>query len=218
MGPSAFNISDQESETANIRRGRPPAAPDGILQAADRLFAETEAPFTVTMDMIAAAAGVGKGTLFRAFGSRDGLLDTLWAAKLGPVRAATEGQAPPLGTAAPAKDRLPAFLDALLSFKLANRHLIRAREIAPQLLQSSHYKWMHGLLSGLFEEAAPGTPAEHARYLAHALLAALHLDLIEELLADGLSLDAIRERQAAHARAVVDDAVREAADPLRHDP
>ena len=45
------------------------------------------------MDAIAAAAGVGKATLFRAFGSRDGLLDALWAMKLSCLRkAVAEGR------------------------------------------------------------------------------------------------------------------------------
>jgi len=32
------------------------------------------------------AAGVGKGTLFRAFGRRGGLLDALWATKIAVLR------------------------------------------------------------------------------------------------------------------------------------
>jgi AcrR family transcriptional regulator len=160
------------------------------------------------MDTIAAAAGIGKGTLFRAFGSRDGLLDALWAAKLSALREAVEKGEPPLGPGAPSAERAVAFLDALLTFKLENRHLIRAREIAPRLLQSEHYKWMHGLLENLIEDAARGVTADETVYAAHALLAALHIDLIEELLANGVSLQAIRCSQATHARAVIDDARR----------
>ena len=47
--------------------------------AADALFADTDAPHTVSVDDIAAAVGIGKETLFRAFGSRDNLLDNLFA-------------------------------------------------------------------------------------------------------------------------------------------
>ena len=162
------------------------------------------------MDAIAAAAGVGKGTLFRAFGSRDGLLDTLWAAKLAALREAVTGGEPPLGPGAVPRERAVAFLDGLLSFKLENRHLIRAREIAPRLLQSDHYRWMHGLLKRLIEDAAPPAAAAEAGYAAHVLLAALHIDLIEELLAGGMSLQAIRNAQTAHVKAVIDEAARSA--------
>jgi AcrR family transcriptional regulator len=206
MSPPPFNISDRESETENVRRGRPPVPPALVLAAADALFADADSPRTVTMDAIAAAAGVGKGTLFRAFGSRDGLLDALWAAKLSALREAVEGGEPPFGPGAPSRERVVAFLDAILTFKLENRHLIRAREVAPRLLQSEHYKWMHSLVQRLIEDAALGATADEAGYAAHVLLAALHIDLIEELLANGLSLQAIRRAQAAHARAVIDDA------------
>ena len=101
-----------------------------------------------------------------------------------------------------------AFLDALLSFKLENRHLMRAREIAPRLRLSEHYQWMHGFLRALMGEAAPGASAEETGYAAHALLAALHVDLVEEMLASGYSLAAIRDAQAAHVRALIDGAAR----------
>ena len=208
MGPTSSNISDRKSKTENIRRGRPPIDPALVLAAADALFADADAPNAVTMDAVAAAAGVGKGTLFRAFGSRDGLLDALWVAKLADLREAVARGAPPLGPGAPSRERAVAFLDALLTFKLENRHLFRAREAASRILQSENYKWMHGLLQGLIEEAAVGATAAETGYAAHALLAALHIDLIEELLAGGLSLPAIRRAQAAHARAVIDDARR----------
>ena len=47
-----------------------------LLDAARRLIAERGAD-AVSMDDIAAAAGVGKGTLFRRFGSRAGLMMVL---------------------------------------------------------------------------------------------------------------------------------------------
>jgi len=179
-----------------------------VLTAADALFADADSPRTITMDAIAAAAGVGKGTLFRAFGSRDGLLDALWTVKLAALRETVEGGEPPLGPGAPSRERVVALLDALLTFKLENRHLIRAREAGAQLLQSEHHKWIHGLLQNLIEDAALGATVDDAGYAAHVLLAALHIDLVEELLATGLSPQAIRRAQAAHARAVIDDARR----------
>ncbi|WP_082991632.1 TetR/AcrR family transcriptional regulator [Paraburkholderia tropica] len=177
-----------------------------MLAAADALFASSDIPGNVTMDAIAAAAGVGKGTLFRAFGSRDGLLDTLWTSKISALREGVESGAPPFEAEAAPQERLAVFLDAILTFKLENRHLIRARELGTGLLQSSHYRWMHGEVQALINEATGRSMADEAVYAAHALLAALHIDLVEEMLANGLSVLAIRHAQAAHTRAVVNHA------------
>ncbi len=161
------------------------------------------------MDAIAAAAGVGKGTLFRAFGDRDGLLDALAAAKFQPLRTAVESGSQPLGPDTPASDRVVAFLNAVLTFKLENRNLMRAREAAATgNLRSERYRWMHTLLQGLVREATPTRTASEAGYTAHALLAALHIDLIDELLDTGHSSEDVRRSQAAHARAVLGAAPR----------
>jgi len=58
-------------------------------------------------------------------------------------------------------------------------------------------------------DIAERTEANNLRELAHkggdgVLLAALHIGLVEELLANGLSLAAVRQAQAAHAKAVMD--------------
>jgi len=49
-----------------------------VLAAAEELFAAAAAPARLSMDDVATAAGVGKGTLFRAFGSRVALIQALW--------------------------------------------------------------------------------------------------------------------------------------------
>ena len=54
----------------------PSATADKVLAAAERLFAE-RGPCSVSMDAVAAAAGVGKGTLFRRFGDRAGLVQAV---------------------------------------------------------------------------------------------------------------------------------------------
>lgn len=203
------NLSDRESETPAARLGRPPVPPARILAATDALLANTEAPRAVTMDDIAAAAGVGKGTLFRAFGSREGLLDALWTTKLTALREAVEEGQPPLGPGGPSQDRIVAFLDALLTFKLNNRHLIGLRERQPTgIRQSKNYKWTHSLLQTLIEDAAPTTIANDAAYAAHALLAALDVSLIEDLIAAGRTPDDIRRAQSAYAQAVINEARR----------
>jgi AcrR family transcriptional regulator len=179
-----------------------------VLAAADALFAGAGEPQSVSMDDIAAAAGVGKGTLFRAFGSRDGLLDALFTARTAALREAFEDGPAPLGPAAPPRKRLLALLDALLAFKLDNRQLIAARETARSglpragLPRTMEYRWTHGRLRDLIVQAA-GTPAAEAGFAAHALLNVLRSDVIDELLATGETPESIGSAQAALARRII---------------
>jgi AcrR family transcriptional regulator len=64
---------------------------------------------------VAAEAGVGKGTIFQAFGNQRGLLDALRARKLATLREAVEQDPAPLGPGALPRERAVAFLDALLT-------------------------------------------------------------------------------------------------------
>ncbi|WP_249193796.1 TetR/AcrR family transcriptional regulator [Gluconobacter wancherniae] len=199
MSPDSHYISDHKSENQVVRRGRPPTATIRMLEAADTLFAQADGPERVTMDAIAAACSVGKGTLFRAFGSRAGLLDALWRTKIDALRESVESGAPPFRQNTLPQERLAAFLDLILTFKLDNRHLIRALELGPGILQSPHYRWMLGVTERFIEEGIGSLPEGAALYAAHTLLAALHIDLIEDMLSNGLSLDTIREAQARRA-------------------
>lgn len=184
-------------------RGRPPVALEGMLAAADMLFAQSKLPGSVTMDAIAAAASVGKGTLFRAFGNRDGLLDALWATKIAILKERVTTGVPPFDESATPLDRLIAFLDSILMFKIANRHLIHAREATGGLLQSPHYRWMHAETKNFIMEASNQVDEDYAIYSAHALLSALHIDLIDQMLAQGLSVETIRRLQAARGKGVI---------------
>jgi AcrR family transcriptional regulator len=51
-----------------------------LLEAANEVFAESG--FEVTMDEIAARAGVGVGTAYRHFGNKEGILGALFAARI----------------------------------------------------------------------------------------------------------------------------------------
>lgn len=68
---TALEPADPPHERGDAARNRAQ-----FLDAARRLIA-ARGPDTVTMDEIATAAGVGKGTLFRRFGSRSGLMIVL---------------------------------------------------------------------------------------------------------------------------------------------
>ncbi|GGR70427.1 TetR family transcriptional regulator [Streptomyces humidus] len=153
---------------------------EAVLAAADALFARRESPEDVTMAEVAAAAGVGKGTLFRAFGDRAGLLRALYEARLEPVRQAVETGPPPLGPATPPRDRVPALLDAVLCFKLDNRRLALALEEGGSRspYRAEHYERWHSLLRAVLEQI-PGL--SDSDFIAHALLAATRADLVEHL-------------------------------------
>ncbi|MGI5117916.1 TetR/AcrR family transcriptional regulator [Marinactinospora thermotolerans] len=153
---------------------------EAVLTAADTLFSRCESPEEVTMADIAAAAGVGKGTLFRAFGDRVGLLRALYEARLEPLREAVETGPPPLGPATPPRQRVPALLDALLCFKLDNRHLAVALEESGSAspYQVEHYERWHGLLRAALGQIPDLTDSD---FTAHALLAAVRADLVEHL-------------------------------------
>ena len=71
-----------------------------LLEAARRLITE-RGPDAVTTDDIAAAAGVGKGTLFRRFGSRAGLMIVLLDEDEKAEQQAFLFGPPPLGPGAP---------------------------------------------------------------------------------------------------------------------
>ncbi|MEU3899037.1 TetR/AcrR family transcriptional regulator [Streptomyces sp. NPDC045251] len=164
------------------RRPRKDAARnrESVLAAADALFAGRDSPEDVTMADVAAAAGVGKGTLFRAFGDRLGLLRALYEMRLEPVRAAVESGPPPLGPATEPGQRVAALLDAVLCFKYDNRRLALALEDggAGSPYEAEHYARWHVLLRTVLEQI-PGLPDRD--FTAHALLAAVRADLVEHL-------------------------------------
>ncbi|MFE0186865.1 TetR/AcrR family transcriptional regulator [Streptomyces sp. NPDC058989] len=167
------------------RRPRKDAARNraAVLAAADTLFARCQSPEEVTMADVAAAAGVGKGTLFRAFGDRTGLIRALYEARLEPIGKAVEEGPPPLGPTAPPLQRVPALLDAVLCFKLDNRHLALALEQtgSDSPYRTDHYERWHTLLRDLLERIPHPSAGD---FTAHALLAATRADLVEYLAGD----------------------------------
>ncbi|MEC4020743.1 TetR/AcrR family transcriptional regulator [Streptomyces sp. H27-D2] len=194
-------MSVPRKERADAARNR-----EAVLIAAARLFAERGDPERVSMDDIAVAAGVGKGTLFRRFGDRVGLVRALVQQRTEQLRADVLTGPPPLGPGAPAGERVLAVLDALLRFKLDNRPLMLALENAGSgsPYRNDAYSLWHAELATLLAEARGDGSAD---FLAHALLAAVRSDLIEHLVAGGMSRERIHAGVAALARAVLANAV-----------
>ncbi|MGH3640457.1 MAG: TetR/AcrR family transcriptional regulator [Mycobacterium sp.] len=190
------------AERADAARNR-----QAVLSAAARLFDEADDPGTVSMDDVARAAGVGKGTLFRRFGDRTSLLQAVYEAHLADLRDAIESGSPPLGPDAAPAERILAMLDAIVGFKLDHRQLVLAVEQGKPgggqtLFDSPHYVEIHDILVQLLSKAiGPGDAA----WTAHALLGATRIDMVDHIVTnDGGS----REQMRANLRNFVERVLR----------
>src|ERR1700739_3711715 len=101
-----------------------------LLAAAPRLVAQRGAD-AVTMDDVATAAGVGKGTVFRRFGSRAGLMMVLLDEDERASQHAFLFGPPPLGPNAPPMDRLVAFGRERIGFVHTHHALLSAANRDP---------------------------------------------------------------------------------------
>lgn len=172
---------------------------EALLVAARGLVARCGAD-RVTMDAVAAAAGVGKGTVFRRFESREGLM----AAVLNHSETEWQGQVmsgpPPLGPGADPWDRLLAFGRTRLETTLLHAELIR--EAGRAAIRAA---------------GAYSFTATHVRYLLHelgvtgdlpllavALLAPLELPILEQQVEiEGFPVDRLYEGWVDLARRIV---------------
>jgi AcrR family transcriptional regulator len=98
-----------------------------VLAAAERLFS-CRGVANVSMDAIAAEAGVGKGTLFRRFGDRAGLARALLEEHTRVMQEAIIRGPAPLGPGAPPQERLKAMGAAQIRLLDDHGDLIAAGE------------------------------------------------------------------------------------------
>lgn len=115
-------LSGPPAERRDAARNR-----ERLLDAARELIADcgTEA---LTMDRLAERAGVGKGTVFRRFGSRAGLMLTLLSESQAAFQARFMAGPPPLGPGAPGLERLIAFGVQRIAYVMEYGDLERAAE------------------------------------------------------------------------------------------
>lgn len=119
-GPAAAPAA--ESERRDAARNR-----ELLLCAAREIVGESGAD-ALTMDLLARRAGVGKGTVFRRFGSRAGLMMALLSGAEAEFQSRFMFGPPPIGPGAPALDRLVAVGTARVSWILEFGELARAAD------------------------------------------------------------------------------------------
>lgn len=162
------------AERADAARNR-----RAVLHATEKLLAEGGGEH-VSLDRVAALAGVGKGTVFRRFGNRAGLLRALLEERSRELREAINNGPPPLGPGAPARERLLAFLDGLGAIAEGNAVLLSAHDqaCAEDKYGDPSYQLWHRHLVALFSERHRDLDTD---FLAHAVLAVFDGDLIRHL-------------------------------------
>jgi AcrR family transcriptional regulator len=148
-----------------------------VLEAARRLFA-ARGVTEVTMDDVAAAAGVGKGTLYRRFGDKSGLVAALLDEREARLQALMLTGPPPLGPGAPPADRLAAFVAAYLDYVDSDLELVALSQTASpgaRLRTGAHRLWRQHCRILLAEAGAPDPEVR-----ADTLLAALSAEQVRQ--------------------------------------
>src|SRR5437867_434904 len=113
--PRLLHLADEPSpERSDAARNR-----ELLLVAAKRLVDHCGVQ-GVTMEAVAHEAGVGKGTVFRRFDSREGLMAALLNHSETAWQASVISGPPPLGPGAPAMERLYAFGRSRLEINLTH--------------------------------------------------------------------------------------------------
>lgn len=156
---------DAPKERADAARNR-----RKVLAAAGELFAALGVA-AVSMDDVAAAAGVGKGTLYRRFGDKSGLAAALLDERESQLQQELLSGPPPLGPGAPPVERLAAFAAAYLAYVDAHLDVVALSQTASpgaRLRTGSHRFWRLHCRILLAEAGAPDPDLR-----ADALLAAL---------------------------------------------
>lgn len=170
-----------------------------LLDAARRLIAERGAD-AVTTDDIATAAGVGKGTLFRRFGSRAGLMMVLLDEDEKVQQQAFMFGPPPLGPGAPALERLLAYGRDRLRFVRNHYALISDANRDPQMRFNAPAMLQHRHVRVLLEDADTTGDLDAQ---ATALLALLDADYVHHQLTErGETLESLDDAWETLARKI----------------
>jgi AcrR family transcriptional regulator len=189
---TALDMADPPYERGDAARNRAL-----LVDAARRLIAR-RGPDTVTMGEIAAAAGVGKGTLFRRFGTRAGLMIVLLDEDEQAEQQTFLFGPAPLGPGAPPLERLLAYGRARLRFVHTHHALLSDIDRDPQSRYNAPITLHRNHIHVLLEVA--GTTG-HLDAQTEALLALLQADFVEHQINErGLTLEQVGDAWESLAR------------------
>jgi AcrR family transcriptional regulator len=172
-----------------------------ILEAVRELLVDTS-PCEISTDAVATLAGVGKGTIYRRFGDRGGLMQAVLDDRERAFQQAVLAGAPPLGPGAPPADRLAAFLCALVDQLEEIGDLMAEVESGVGWMHSPPYQFRRMHVRMLLAEARPDLDADP---LTDVLLAPLAADVYR-----------YQRREAGHDPQRIQEAVRAMASGVVH--
>lgn len=178
---------------ARVERADAAANRRRILDAARGLLACHGLEGT-SIDAVAAAAGVGKGTVFRRFGDRAGLFQALMDDTMREFQDAFMHGPPPLGPGALPGERLTAFFDRLIDIFEDILEVVLAVERDRRGVPVGGYMVLSVHVTSLIEQLDPELDAP---LTAQLLMNAANPNLIRYLRRDA-DVDSVRIKAAMH--------------------
>jgi AcrR family transcriptional regulator len=149
------------------------------ILAAARAVLDADGPSAVTMDAVAAAAGVGKGTVFRRFGDRAGLMAELISDYMRDFQDRFLTGPPPLGPGAPPAERLIAFMTALVTLQRDHLPIALVSEFRATDTPAGVYGALRLHAGALIREINPALDADILSSMILGAIAPLVLNQID---------------------------------------
>ncbi|MEV4239561.1 helix-turn-helix domain-containing protein [Nocardia sp. NPDC049737] len=171
-----------------------------VLAAAAELFA-TRDPRTVTMDDIAKAAGVGRGTLYRRYPDTNSIAVALLDEHERTLQEQLLRGAPPLGPGAPPAERLAAFYAAMVELLDQHADLVLGAETGGARFATGAYGFWFAHVRSLLVAAGVGQPDA----MVDSLLAPLAAEVYQQQRTRGLTSAQIAAALAELARSALSE-------------
>jgi AcrR family transcriptional regulator len=208
VSPTVDSMGASSGSAAAIDLGAPPKPERAdaarnrrqVLAATERLIAARGVE-ALTMDDIAAEAGVGKGTLYRRFGDKGGLAVALLNERELELQERIISGPPPLGPGADPLERLSAFVTSYAELVVKQLGLVLMSETSTpgaRMLTGAHAFWRQHCTI-LLRQAGALDP----QFRAEVLLAALSAEQIGYWTrSDAQDADTVAEKLSAAAIAL----------------
>ncbi|MGK8521715.1 TetR/AcrR family transcriptional regulator [Nocardia asteroides] len=169
-----------------------------VLAAAAELFAGRD-PRTVTMDDIAKAAGVGRGTLYRRYPDTKSVAVALLDEHERALQEKLLAGPPPLGPGAPPARRLAAFYAAMVELLDAHAHLVLGAEVGGARFATGAYGFWYAHVRALLTAAGIREPDA----MVDPLLAPLAAEVYRQQRERGLTSEQITDALRVIAESVL---------------